>query len=215
MTPKTSHTPKTSDTGPGQMIRNAARAAPEDAAAAAERFAERAEKEGLVEVAYASADSPFGQLLVAATERGVVHLNLPVYDPAEFLARISAEISPAILESPRRLDRARRELDAYFEGKLTRFTVPLDWQLAHGFQERVLRATYAIPYGHTLSYGEVAAEAGNPRAFRAAGTALGHNPLPLIVPCHRVLRAGGDPGNYGGGPEMKKALLRLEGALPG
>lgn len=213
MTPK-SVSAKTRGVEPGEVIRAAARAAPEDAEAAAERFAARAEKEGLVEVAYASADSPFGQVLLAATERGVVHLNLPAYDPAEFLARISTEVSPAILESPRRLDRARRELEAYFEGKLKRFTVPLDWQLVHGFQERVLRATYAIPYGETLSYGEVAAEAGNPRAFRAAGTALGRNPLPLIVPCHRVLRAGGDPGNYGGGPEMKKALLRLEGALP-
>lgn len=198
---------------PGELIQAAATAEPSAVEAAAERFAARAEQEGLIEVAYAGVDSPFGPVLLAATDRGVVRLNLPVYDPDDFLARISAEISPAILESPARLDPARRELEAYFEGKLRRFSVPLDWRLIHGFQDKVLKATAAIPYGETLSYGEVAAEAGNPRAFRAAGTALGHNPLPLLVPCHRVLRAGGDPGSYGGGPEMKKALLSLEGAL--
>jgi methylated-DNA-[protein]-cysteine S-methyltransferase len=206
MNPKTRH-------DPGELIRAATAVEPSAAEAAAERFAARAEQEGLVEVAYASADSPFGTVLVAATERGVVRLNLPAYDPDDFLARLSAEISPAILESPARLDAARRELDAYFAGKLHQFSVPLDWRLIHGFQDKVLKATAAIPYGETLSYGEVATEAGNPRAFRAAGTALGHNPLPLLVPCHRVLRAGGDPGNYGGGPEMKRALLRLEGAI--
>ena len=204
--------PKTSQ-DPGELIRAAATAEPDAAEAAAERFAARAEQEGLVEVAYASADSPFGKVLVAATEHGVVRLNLPAYDADDFLARLSAEISPAILESPARLDPARRELDAYFEGELEEFTVPLDWRLIHGFQDKVLKATAAIPYGETLSYGEVAAEAGNPRAFRAAGTALGRNPLPLLVPCHRVLQSGGKVGNYGGGPEMKKALLKLEGGL--
>jgi methylated-DNA-[protein]-cysteine S-methyltransferase len=200
-------------TTPEDAIRAAARVEPGAAETAAERFAARAAEEGLIEVAYATTDSPFGPVVLAATERGLVRLNLPAYDADEFLAKISTEISPAILEAPARLDPVRRELDAYFEGKLKRFTVPLDWQLIHGFQEKVLRVTYAIPYGETLSYGEVAADAGNPRAFRAAGTALGRNPLPLLVPCHRVLRAGGDPGNYGGGPEMKKALLKLEGSL--
>ena len=198
---------------PEEMIRSTARAQPDAAEEAARRFAALAEKEGLVEVAYASIDSPFGPVVLAATDRGVVRLNLPAYDADEFLARISTEISPAILESPARLDPVRRQLDEYFEGRLKRFTVPLDWQLIHGFQEKVLRATYSIPYGETLTYGEVAAEAGNPRAFRAAGTALGRNPIPLIVPCHRVTRSGGDPGNYGGGPEMKKSLLKLEGSL--
>jgi methylated-DNA-[protein]-cysteine S-methyltransferase len=200
-------------TTPEEMIRSAARAQPDAAEEVAQRFAALAEKEGLVEVAYASIDSPFGPVVLAATDRGVVRLNLPAYDADEFLARISTEISPAILESPARLDPVRRQLDEYFEGRLKRFTVPLDWQLIHGFQEKVLRATYSIPYGETLTYGEVAAEAGNPRAFRAAGTALGRNPIPLIVPCHRVTRSGGDPGNYGGGPEMKKSLLKLEGSL--
>lgn len=198
---------------PEELIRDAARQGPAAAEGAARRFAARAEDDGLVEVAYTSMDSPFGPVTLAATEAGLVRINLPAYDRDDFIARLSREISPAILESPARLDDARRQLDAYFEGRLQKFTVPLDWRLIHGFQEKVLRATYAVPYGHTLTYGEVAAEAGNPRAHRAAGTALGRNPIPLIVPCHRITRSGGIPGNYGGGPEMKRALLRLEGSL--
>lgn len=198
---------------PEGLIKDAAQRGPVAAKAATRRFAARAEDEGLVEVAYTSMDSPFGPVTLAATETGLVRLNLPAYDRDDFLARLSREISPAILESPARLDDARRQLDAYFEGRLQEFTVPLDWRLIHGFQEKVLRATHAVPYGHTLTYGEVAAEAGNPRAHRAAGTALGRNPIPLIVPCHRITRSGGIPGNYGGGPEMKRALLKLEGSL--
>lgn len=198
---------------PEELIRAAALADPGAARSAAERFAARAAQEGLIEVAYATTDSPFGPVTLAATDRGLVRLNLPGHDAGDFLARLSQEISPAILESPGSLDDARRELDEYFAGRLKRFSVPLDWRLIHGFQEKVLRATYAIPYGETLTYGEVAAEAGNPRAVRAAGTALGRNPIPLIVPCHRVTRSGGDPGNYRGGPEMKRGLLRLEGSL--
>lgn len=185
-----------------------------DLAGATERLLSRAEKEGLVEVAYATMDSPFGELLLAATDRGIVKLALPNQDPDEALSRIAATISPRVLEEPQRLDRARRELDAYFEGKLTEFDVPVDWRLAKGFADRVLHQVARIPYGKTLSYGEVAAKAGNPRAFRAAGTACGINPVPLIVPCHRVIQSGGKPGNYGGGPEMKLRLLELEGSLP-
>jgi len=173
----------------------------------------RAEDEGLVDVAYASVDSPYGQLLVAATGRGVVKLSLPNYTADHALEQIAAGVSPRILESPKRLDPVRRELDSYFEGKLERFSAKVDWTLAHGFADRVLHVVAGIPYGQTLSYGEVAGEAGNPRAFRAAGTACGVNPVPLIVPCHRVVQAGGKPGNYGGGPEMKLALLEMEGAL--
>ncbi len=198
---------------PEDLLRPAAIAPPAAAEEAAARFAERAADEGLVDVAYATSDSPFGPITLAATDRGLVRLNLPRYDADDFLARLSEEISPAMLELPARLDPVRRELDDYFEGRLKRFTVPLDWQLIHGFQKKVLKRTYAIPYGKTLTYGEVAAEAGNPRAFRAAGTALGRNPIPLIVPCHRVTRSGGDPGNYGGGPEMKRSLLEMEGSL--
>jgi methylated-DNA-[protein]-cysteine S-methyltransferase len=184
-----------------------------DPGEAARALIDRAEREGLLDVAYATLDSPFGELVVAETERGVVKISFGQESPEEVVEELAWTVSPRILESPARLDPVRRELHDYFEGRLDRFTVPLDWQLIHGFQTQVLRATAAIPYGETRSYGEVAAEAGNRRAFRAAGTALGRNPLPLIVPCHRVLRAGGVIGNYGGGPEMKEALLKLEGAL--
>ena len=179
-----------------------------------ERLLARADSEGLVDVAYATVDSPYGDLLVAATERGVVKLSLPNYAAEDALEQVAAGVSPRILESPKRLDPVRRELDEYFEGKLKSFSSPVDWRLSRGFADRVLHVVASIPYGETLSYGEVAGEAGNPRAFRAAGTACGINPVPLIVPCHRVVQAGGKPGNYGGGPEMKLALLELEGALP-
>lgn len=170
----------------------------------------RAESEGLVEVAYATVDSPYGQLFVAATDRGVVKLGLPNLPTDGVLEQLAAEISPRVLEAPARLDPARRELDAYFSGELKRFETPVDWRLARGFTDKVLHVVARIPYGETLSYGEVAAKAGNPRAFRAAGTACGINPVPLIVPCHRVVQAGGNPGNYGGGPAMKLGLLELE-----
>ena len=183
-------------------------------AAATRLLLDRAETEGLLDVAYARLDSPFGELLVAETGKGVVRISFGEESPDEVVEELAWTVSPRVLEAPARLDPVRRELDQYFEGRLHDFTVPLDWQLISGFQTKVLRATAAIPYGETRSYGEVAAEAGNRRAFRAAGTALGRNPLPLIVPCHRVLRAGGVIGNYGGGPEMKEALLKLEGALP-
>ena len=173
----------------------------------------RAESEGLVDVAYAEADSPFGRLLLAATDRGVVKVALPNQETDLVLTELAALVSPRVLHSPARLDEARRELDAYFEGRLRDFRVAVDWSLARGFADRVLHVVASIPYGETLSYGEVAAEAGNARAFRAAGSACGKNPVPLIVPCHRVVQAGGDPGNYGGGPEMKRALLSLEGSL--
>jgi methylated-DNA-[protein]-cysteine S-methyltransferase len=200
-------------TTPEDLIRSAARPSADAAAAAARRFAERAERDGLVEVAYATMGSPFGELMLAATDRGIVTLNLPNYGRDVSLERIALEISPAILESPKRLDPVRRELDEYFEGKRTSFDVDVDWRLVHGFQEKVLRATHKVPFGRTLTYGEIAQKAGNAKAHRAAGTALGRNPIPLIVPCHRITRAGGVPGNYGGGPEMKRALLELEGSL--
>jgi methylated-DNA-[protein]-cysteine S-methyltransferase len=192
-------------------MRGAAAAA--DLEAAKRALVDRADGEGLVEVAYARMDSPFGELLLAATDKGIVRLGLPNYPGDDVLAELAAVVSPRVLEAPARLDPARRELDAYFEGRLDRFEVPVDWRLAHGFRGKVLHQIARIPYGKTLSYGEVAAKAGNPRAFRAAGTACGSNPVPLIVPCHRVVQASGEPGNYGGGPEMKRALLELEGSL--
>jgi methylated-DNA-[protein]-cysteine S-methyltransferase len=185
----------------------------QQAARAAERLAARADREGLVDVAYASFDSPLGTGHVATTERGIVSIALPTFGQQSFLDQL-VEVSPRVLEIPKRLDRARRELDQYFDGRRREFELELDWQLVRSeFSSRVLHETAKLPYGVTASYGEVAARAGNSRAFRAAGTALGHNPIPIVVPCHRVLRAGGVLGNYGGGPEMKAFLLRLEGAI--
>ncbi|MDX6583556.1 MAG: methylated-DNA-[protein]-cysteine S-methyltransferase [Solirubrobacterales bacterium] len=185
----------------------------DDADGMVERLAARADREGLVDVAYASFDSPLGTGYVAATERGILSLSLPTFGAESFLEHLT-EVSPRVLELPGRLDEARRELDQYFEGRRHDFDLDLDWRLVRSkFASRVLHETARVPYGVTTSYGEVAARAGNPRAFRAAGTALGHNPMPIVVPCHRVLRAGGVLGSYGGGPEMKAFLLRLEGAL--
>jgi methylated-DNA-[protein]-cysteine S-methyltransferase len=180
---------------------------------ALQRLTDRADSEGLLDVAYATVDSPFGPLLLAATPRGLVRVNLPAYDPEETLEQLAARISPRVLEAPARLDDARRELDLYFEGKLTEFDLPIDWQLTGGFRKKVQRAIERIPYGQTRSYTEVARSAGNERAVRAAGTACGSNPIPIVVPCHRVLRSGGALGGYGGGLPMKEALLKLEGVL--
>jgi methylated-DNA-[protein]-cysteine S-methyltransferase len=177
-------------------------------------LAERAASEGLLDVSYATSDTPLGEVLVAATPRGIVRLALPNHERDDVLAEIAAEISPRILEHPAALDEARRELEQYFEGRRRRFELSLDWRLSSpGFRRKVLRATARIPYGETTTYGEMALAAGSPNAYRAAGSALGSNPIPLIVPCHRVLLSGGAVGNYGGGPEMKEFLLRLEGAL--
>jgi methylated-DNA-[protein]-cysteine S-methyltransferase len=179
----------------------------------------RAEHDGLLDVAYTNVDSPFGELLVARTDRGVVRVALPVgrgreRPRDEVLEELAAKISPRILESPKRLDEERRELEDYFEGRRQKFEVPVDWSLTSpGFRSRALHAVARIPYGKVKTYTEIAKSAGNARAFRAAGTACGHNPIPLIVPCHRVVPSGGGVGSYGGGPEMKQALLDLEGAL--
>jgi methylated-DNA-[protein]-cysteine S-methyltransferase len=177
------------------------------------RFAERAEAEGLLDVAHATVDSPFGTLLLAGTPRGLVRIGLPSQDVETLIEDLSARVSPRMLEAPARLDEVRRELDLYFDGKLTKFDLALDWRLTSGFRARAQRAIARIPYGKTRSYTEIARSAGNERAIRAAGTACGRNPLPIVVPCHRVLRSGGALGGYGGGLPMKKALLRLEGIL--
>ncbi len=177
-----------------------------------ERFADRAAAEGLLDVAYATTDSPFGPILLARTPRGLIRVGLPAYDRDETLEELAARISPRVLEAPTRLDDVRRQLDRYFAGRLTEFDIPLDWRLTDGFRAKVQRAIARIPYGQTRSYTEIARSAGNARAVRAAGTACGSNPLPIVVPCHRVLRSGGGLGGYGGGLPMKEALLRLEGA---
>lgn len=177
-----------------------------------EQFAQHAADDGLLDVAYATIDSPFGPLLVATTPRGLVKISFPVaYDTDETLRELAAQISPRVLEAPARLDDVRRQLDLYFEGRLREFDLALDWQLSKGFRRRALRAIDHIPYGRTRSYTQIARSAGNERAVRAAGTACGSNPIPIVVPCHRVLRSGGALGGYGGGLPMKEALLAMEG----
>ena len=180
---------------------------------ATDKFKARAAEEGLLDVAYVHADSPFGPLLLARTKKGLVRVGLPNQDQDELLVDLAERVSPRVLEAPAELDAVRRELDLYFEGRLERFDLPLDWSLSDGFRLRVQRAIARIPYGQTRSYTEVATKAGNERAVRAAGTACGSNPLPLVVPCHRVLRTGGALGGYGGGLPMKRALLEMEGVL--
>lgn len=184
-------------------------------ARAIDRFRERAADAGLLDVAYAGVDSPFGKLLVAQTPRGLVRVGLPNQDPDALLAELAAKVSPRVLEAPERLDEARRELDRYFAGELRSFELPLDWSLSRGFRRRVLAAGVAsIPYGETRTYTEVATGAGNPRAVRAVGSACGSNPIPLVVPCHRVLRVGGALGGYAGGLAMKESLLDFEAKRP-
>ncbi len=181
--------------------------------ASLQRLAQRASGEGLLDVAYATTDSPFGRLLLAQTPRGLVRVGLPNQDADQLLSELATKVSPRVLEAPAQLDEARRELDLYFEGKLDSFDLPLDWRLSDGFQLRVQKAIARIPYGETRNYTEMATKAGNVRAVRAAGTACGRNPIPVVVPCHRVLRSGGGLGGYGGGLPMKQGLLELEGIL--
>jgi methylated-DNA-[protein]-cysteine S-methyltransferase len=182
---------------------------------AAERVAERAVNDGLLDVAYTTLDTPVGKVLVAATARGLVRISFAAtYDFEAVLADLSARVSPRLLESPGYFDGVRRELDEYFAGKRTSFDLPLDWRLTGGFGRRVLKRTAQIPYGKVSSYREMAAAAGSPRGARAAGNALGSNPIPIVVPCHRVLHSSGGLGGYGGGLDNKLLLLKLEGAVP-
>ena len=175
-------------------------------------FVERATAEGLLDVAYATVDSPFGPLLVAVTPAGLVRLAYVDERHDAVLDDLAARLSPRVLEAPARLSGVRRDLDEYFAGRRRGFQTPIDWSLTSGFGRRVLRATFAIPFGGVSTYREIAAAAGSPNGSRAAGNALGHNPIPIVVPCHRVLRSGGVLGGYGGGPERKRWLLELEGA---
>ena len=199
-----------------QDLRRALRGGLEDAGdgGLGERLAARAAEEGLLDVAYAIVESPLGEVVVAATPRGLIRVALPNERAETVLEQLSEDVSPRVLEAPQRLDAARRELDEYFAGRRRDFDLELDWRLSRaGFYRRVLRELTRVPFGQTATYGEMAARAGSPRAHRAAGSALGSNPIPIVVPCHRIVRAGGDIGNYGGGPEMKRFLLHHEGAI--
>ena len=183
------------------------------AAQAALRVAQRAIEEGLVDVSYATVDSPFGNLLAASTEQGLVRLAFPEESVDAVLERLAERLSPRIVEAPSAPQPLLRELDEYFAGNRREFELELDWSLIGPFGRKVLTVTSEIPYGGVLSYSDVAAEAGSPRGSRAAGNALGSNPIPIVIPCHRVLRTGGNLGGYGGGLDRKRFLLELEGAL--
>jgi methylated-DNA-[protein]-cysteine S-methyltransferase len=176
--------------------------------------ADRADEEGLLDVAYTSVDSPLGPLVVAATPNGLVRVSYTQFGGEdEVLEELARRVSPRVLNAPARLEGVRRELDEYFDGQRQRFDVPIDWSHLAGFTREVLRATAQIGFGEVSTYAGVAEAAGSPRAVRAAGNALGANPMPVIVPCHRVLRTGGALGGYTGGLERKEFLLRLEGTL--
>jgi methylated-DNA-[protein]-cysteine S-methyltransferase len=201
---------------PDDLERALARTAPdpdpEAAAASARRAAERAGADWQADVAYALEPSPLGDLLVAVTPRGLVTVGYDDVRLESLLDRLADRISPRVVEAPARLDPIRRELDEYFAGTRRAFDTPVDWRLTQGFTRRVLRATARIPYGAASTYRDVASRAGSGRAVRAAGNALGANPIPIVVPCHRVVRTGGALGGYGGGVERKRFLLELEGA---
>lgn len=197
-----------------QTLRHGPLAEPGAADAAARRFADLAG--ATADVAYTVEDSPLGPLALAITRRGLVRVAYLDHRSLDAVLEDLAErVSPRVLEAPRRLDEARRQLDEYFAGRRLVFDLPIDWALEHGFTERVLRATARIPPGEVASYGEVAERAGSPRAVRAAGNALGANSKPIVVPCHRVVRTGGALGGYTGGIERKRFLLGLEGRSPG
>lgn len=176
------------------------------------RLAGRAEEADLLDVAYRTLDTPAGNLLLAATREGLVRVAFAVQDHAAVLQDLADTLSPRVLRAPDRLDATARQLDEYFAGTRRRFELPLDRRLSKGFRRTVLDRLGDIGYGRTESYAQVAEAAGSPRAVRAVGTACATNPLPLVVPCHRVVRSDGTSGGYAGGPEAKRLLLTMERA---
>ncbi len=169
----------------------------------------RAELANLVDVAYATVDSPLGPLIAATTKKGLACLHYGDDDSA--LQELADKVSPRVMHAPAQLDDVRRELAEYFEGRRKRFDFRVDWVLMGPFQQKVLKATYRIPFGRVATYRDVATKAGAPKGSRAAGNALGANPIPIVVPCHRVVRTGGSLGGYTGGLHRKEFLLELEG----
>jgi len=189
------------------------RPAPLDLDRLRESLATRAAEAGLLDVAYGTHDSPLGTLTVFVTPRGLAGIAYPDEPIEQQVEEVAMTISPRVMAAPERTDRVRRQLDEYFAGDRRRFDVPIDWRALHGFREQVLRATARIPFGQVSTYREIAIEAGSPNAYRAAGNALGSNPVPIVVPCHRVLHAGGGLGGYTGGLDRKRFLLGLEGVV--
>ena len=177
------------------------------------RLAAAAEAEGVLDVAYRTVDTPVGPLLLAATEQGLIRVAYPNQGHDAVLQALADRVSPRVLHAPARLDPVARQLDDYFAGRRRQFDLPLDWRLSTGFRSTVLHHLATdVDYGRTASYAALAALAGNPKAVRAVGTACATNPLPVVVPCHRVVRSDGAIGNYAGGVEAKRTLLQLEAA---
>lgn len=176
------------------------------------RLADSAADIGMLDIAYRTVDTPVGALLVAGTDVGLVRVAFAVEDHDSVLATLAQRISPRILRAPARLDEAARQLDQYFTHRRTSFELPVDLRLAQGFRRTVIEQLRAIGYGSRQTYAEVAGAVGNPRAVRAVGTACAHNPLPVVIPCHRVVRSDGSPGQYVGGAAAKQTLLDFETA---
>jgi methylated-DNA-[protein]-cysteine S-methyltransferase len=191
-------------------LRDALPTSPEQMNRLRERLAAAAQTARLLDVAYQVVDSPLGPLLIAATDVGLVRVAFALEDHDRVVQALSDQISPRVLSSATRLDAVARELDEYFAGERRAFDIPVDWRLSHGFRSTVLHHLPDVGYGTTASYATVAQLSGSPKAVRAVGTACATNPVPIVVPCHRVVRSDGTMGNYRGGPEAKALLLSLE-----
>ncbi len=187
-------------------------ATPDDLRRLHERLVAAAEAQGILDITYRTLDTPVGPLLLAATERGLIRIAYANEDHDRVLHELSDQVSPRILNASQRLEPVARELDEYFARRRERFDLPLDWQLTRGFRGAVLRQLAEIGYGHTASYGSIAQLVGNPKAVRAVGSACATNPLPIVVPCHRVVRSDGSLSGYVGGVDAKRILLTLESA---
>lgn len=180
---------------------------------AAQELARRAASEGQVDVSVATMESPIGELTVAVTRRGLVTVAFEGEDRDVLFERLARELSPRVMEATSPTDEVRRELEQYFAGNRRRFEVPVDRSLIGPFAQKVLRATSRVGFGELATYGEIAARIDRPNAARAVGSALGSNPIPVVIPCHRIVGAGGKLTGYAGGLDRKETLLRLEGSL--
>jgi len=179
-----------------------------------DRLAAAAQADGILDVAYRTVDTPLGALLLAATEKGLVRVAYARQDHDKVLEQLASTVSPRLLRAPARLDAAAREIEEYFAGRRATFDLLLDFRLSRGFRRSVLAHLCDIAYGQTASYATLAAAAGSPRAFRAAGSACATNPLPIVVPCHRAVLSDGTLGRYVGGADAKQILLTLEARVP-
>ena len=177
-----------------------------------DRLVREAQTAGILDVGYRTIDSPVGPLLLAATAKGLVRVAYGCENHEKVLERLARDLSPRILHAPERLDGAAKEIDEYFAGLRHRFDLPVDLSLTGGFRRLVLTRLRAIDYGQMATYRAIAVAVGNPKAVRAVGTACATNPLPIVVPCHRVVRSDGSIGQYVGGADAKQTLLTLEGA---